>query len=168
MSIFEGRVCPKRNTASRSTPFFSSASVTRRTELRSSDQKCSRHLPCSDEIEYFARSRSNVTAPSSMTTALRESEIKSCRVRASVSDCTSRLSRSQPSFECDPAMPLATHAQNGNLPSPPARSNSYGYCCGFPQRLPGTSCGIMSSFQDSSAGLPTSNECEPRQAQILL
>src|SRR5208337_1327652 len=46
-------------------------SSTRRTKFRSFDQRCSRHLWYSPEIEYFDSARSNAMAPSSTTTAAR-------------------------------------------------------------------------------------------------
>ena len=78
ISSFVGRACPSRCTASRSVPFFTSASSTRRTVFRSADHRCSRHLLCSPEIEYFDCARSNATAPSSSTTAPAASLRKSC------------------------------------------------------------------------------------------
>ena len=78
ISSFVGRACPSRCTASRSIPFFTSASSTRRTVFRSADHRCSRHLLCSPEIEYFACARSNATAPSSSTTAPDAPARKSC------------------------------------------------------------------------------------------
>src|SRR5579864_740454 len=91
ISSFVGRVCPSRCTASRSVPFFTSASSTRRTVFRSADHRCSRHLLYSPEIEYFACDRSNATAPSSTTTAPEASFRKSCTVRVSDSGVMPKL-----------------------------------------------------------------------------
>jgi len=44
-----GCACPSRCTSKRSTSFFTSASITRRTTLRSDDHKCSTHLLRSPE-----------------------------------------------------------------------------------------------------------------------
>jgi hypothetical protein len=54
---------PIRCTASRSVPFLTSASSTRRTAFRSADHKCSRHRLYSPEMEYLDCARSNATAP---------------------------------------------------------------------------------------------------------
>src|SRR6476660_3979480 len=83
ISNFVGWDCPNRCTARRSVPLFTSASSTRRTVFRSADQRCSRHLLYSPEIENFAWARSNITAPFSSTTAPEDPLKKSWTVRVS-------------------------------------------------------------------------------------
>lgn len=58
-------------------PSRTSGSSTRRTALRSADQKCSRHLLYSPDTEYFESARSKMPAPSSSTEAWREPPRKS-------------------------------------------------------------------------------------------
>ncbi len=53
ISNFVGCACPRRCTASRNVPLFTSASTTRRTVFRSADHRCSKHLLYSPEMEYF-------------------------------------------------------------------------------------------------------------------
>jgi hypothetical protein len=69
ISSFVGRTCPIRCTVTRRLSPLLSTSNTRRTTFRSSDHKCSRHLLLSPETEYFPCPESNITAPSSITTA---------------------------------------------------------------------------------------------------
>src|SRR5208282_3239655 len=66
-----------RWTCNRSVVAFNSASSTRRTKFRSCDQRCSRHLLHSPEIEYFDYARSKTMALSSTTTAARAPSRKS-------------------------------------------------------------------------------------------
>src|ERR1017187_10137 len=84
--------CPSRCTASLSVPFFTSASSTRRTVVRSTDQRCNRPLLYSPEIEYLPCPKSKATAPSSRTTAPEASLRNSCTVRVRASGVTSELS----------------------------------------------------------------------------
>ena len=86
-----GCACPSRCTSKRSTSFFTSASITRRTTLRSDDHKCSTHLLRSPEMEYLDCAKSNATAPSSITTAFRAPTRKSSTVLTRVSGFTSRF-----------------------------------------------------------------------------
>src|SRR6266550_5668921 len=86
-----GLACPSRCTSRRSTSFFTSASITRRTTLRSDDHRCSTHLLRSPEMEYLDCAKSNATAPSSITTAFRDPTRKSSTVLTRVSGFTSRL-----------------------------------------------------------------------------
>ena len=80
---------PAAARARRSVPFLTSASSTRRTVLRSADQRWSRHLLYSPEMEYLDWPRSKATAPSSRTTAPAASLRKSCTVRVRASGVTS-------------------------------------------------------------------------------
>src|SRR6266567_3452585 len=91
ISSFVGRDWPRRCTNSFKVPCFTSASSTRRTVLRSADQRCNRHLLNSPEIEYLAWLRSKATAPFSSTTAPEASLRKSCTVRVRASGVTNGI-----------------------------------------------------------------------------
>ena len=92
---------PMRWTWRRRVVPFKSASSTRRTILRSLDQRCIRHFSYSPEIEYFASARSKTIAPSSMTTAAREPSRNSVRILASESGVMTTIVRRSHQFSSD-------------------------------------------------------------------
>src|SRR5256886_13448682 len=96
-----GLACPSRCTSRRSTSFFTSASSTRRTTLRSDDHRCSTHLLRSPEMEYLDCAKSKATAPSSITTAFRDPTRKSSTVLTRVSGFTFRILAGEYLFVCD-------------------------------------------------------------------
>src|SRR5947209_5898714 len=90
-----------RCTCNRSVVALTSASSTRRTMLRSLDQRCSRHLLYSPDIEYFDSAKSKATAPSSTTIALWASAKKSDSVWLRESEVIPSILHRWPAPVCD-------------------------------------------------------------------